>query len=55
MPCGLNFALATDGPGFTCEDGPPDARLSLPPWLEPQRVFIERRLKKRSPRKRNQD
>jgi glyoxalase family protein len=51
-PYGLNFALATDGPGFAREDGPPHAKLSLPPWLEPQRGVIERRLNKRSPRTR---
>jgi glyoxalase family protein len=49
-PCGLRFALATDGPGFAVEGGRPDAdaELSLPPWLEPQRAIIERRLSKRS-------
>jgi glyoxalase family protein len=51
-PCGLNFALATDGPGFAREDRPPQADLSLPPWLEPQRAVIERRLSKRPPRAR---
>jgi glyoxalase family protein len=51
-PCGLNFALATDGPGFAVEDRRPGAELSLPPWLEPQRAVIERRFSKRSPRAR---
>ncbi len=45
-PCGLNFALATDGPGFVAEEGRAGTNvpLSLPPWLEPQRATIERRL-----------
>ena len=50
-PCGLNFALATDGPGFSVDDTPSDANtaLSLPPWLEPQRAAIERRFSRKSP------
>jgi len=53
-PCGLNFAIATDGPGFGAEDRHPnaEAELSLPPWLESQRAVIERRIAKRSPRAR---
>jgi glyoxalase family protein len=51
-PCGPNFAVATDGPGFAVEDTHADAKLSLPPWLEPQRSLIERRFSKRPPRAR---
>jgi len=53
-PCGLNFALATDGPGFAIEARRlgADVPLSLPPWLEPQRAAIERRLSKKSSRAR---
>jgi glyoxalase family protein len=44
-PNGVLFELATDGPGFDV-DGPLDGeRLSLPPFLEPQRAEIEARLK----------
>lgn len=40
-PNGVLFELATDGPGFDV-DGPLDGeRLSLPPFLEPQREEIE--------------
>jgi glyoxalase family protein len=48
-PCGLTFAVATDSPGFAIEDKRSDAEveLSLPPWLEPQRAVIERRLGKK--------
>ena len=37
-PCGLNFALATVGPGFAGVV----RTLSLPPWLEARRAEIER-------------
>lgn len=44
-PNGVLFELATDGPGFFI-DGPIDAeRLSLPPFLEPNRLEIESALK----------
>lgn len=44
-PNGLLFELASDGPGFDV-DGPLDgSRLSLPPFLEPHRADIERKLK----------
>jgi glyoxalase family protein len=44
-PNGLLFELASDGPGFDV-DGPLDGnRLSLPPFLEPHRADIERKLK----------
>lgn len=42
-PGGALFEIATDGPGFTADE-PADAlggRLSLPPFLEPQRESIE--------------
>jgi glyoxalase family protein len=54
-PWGLTFAVVTDVPGFAVEDKHPgaDAELSLPPWLEPQRTVIERRLNKRSVRARS--
>ncbi|WP_079573553.1 VOC family protein [Bradyrhizobium erythrophlei] len=46
-PCGVNFAIATDGPGFATDV--PNQRsgemVSLPPWLEPKRTMIERRLR----------
>ena len=45
-PCGVNFAIATDGPGFAMEAPSQVSQdmLSLPPWLEPKRTVIERRL-----------
>jgi glyoxalase family protein len=51
-PCGLTFAVVTDAPGFAVEDERPeaDAELSLPPWLEPQRAAIKRRLSRRHTR-----
>ncbi|MEA2727022.1 MAG: glyoxalase family protein [Acetobacteraceae bacterium] len=51
-PCGLTFAVVTDTPGFAVEDKRPgaDAELSLPPWLEPQRAAITRRLSRRHTR-----
>jgi glyoxalase family protein len=48
-PCGVNFAIATDGPGFALEvpnQGSGES-LSLPPWLEPKRTLIERRLREK--------
>jgi len=45
-PGGVLFEIATDAPGFAIDE-PPAAmgtRLMLPPWLEPQRATIERRL-----------
>lgn len=46
-PCGLSFAIATDGPGFAVDTGCPGVKLNLPPWLEPQRAASERRVTKR--------
>jgi predicted esterase/catechol 2,3-dioxygenase-like lactoylglutathione lyase family enzyme len=45
-PGGVLFELATDPPGFAIDEAPAalGARLMLPPWLEPQRSDIERRL-----------
>ncbi len=46
-PNGILYEIATDGPGFATDE-PLDAlgeRLSLPPFLEPQRADIERNLK----------
>jgi glyoxalase family protein len=45
-PGGVLFELATEEPGFTV-DGPVEElgrRIILPPWLEPQRDEVERRL-----------
>ncbi len=45
-PGGVLLEIATDGPGFLIDE-PRDrlgARLCLPPWLEPAREGIERRL-----------
>ncbi len=46
-PNGILYEIATDGPGFAMDE-PLEAlgeRLSLPPFLEPQRSAIERNLK----------
>ncbi|MEA2925875.1 MAG: hypothetical protein QOD25_2997, partial [Alphaproteobacteria bacterium] len=45
--CGVNFAIATDGPGFAIDvtSQGVSEMLSLPPWLEPKRRVIERRLR----------
>jgi glyoxalase family protein len=45
-PGGVVFELATDGPGFARDESPTalGARLMLPPWLEPRREEIARRL-----------
>jgi glyoxalase family protein len=45
-PGGVLFEIATDTPGFSIDE-PVDAlgsRLQLPPWLEPERSTIQRRL-----------
>jgi glyoxalase family protein len=49
-PCGVNFAIATDGPGFAIEVPIPGSAdiLSLPPWLEPKRKMIERLLRNKT-------
>ena len=43
-PGGVLFEIATDGPGFFIDEAEPGAALQLPPWLEPMRDSIERRL-----------
>ncbi len=45
-PGGVLFEIATDGPGFLIDEpeGALGERLCLPPWLEPSRESIERRL-----------
>src|SRR6202140_4325625 len=50
-PCGVNFAIATDGPGFAIEvPNQGSAEMpSLPPWLEPKRTASERRLRNKNP------
>ncbi len=42
-PGGILFEIATDSPGFTCDElrGELGSRLRLPPWLEPERPRIE--------------
>jgi glyoxalase family protein len=42
-PGGVLFEIATDGPGFTADEDADHLgeRLSLPPFLEPQRATIE--------------
>lgn len=43
-PGGVLFEIATDGPGFFIDEINPGESLKLPPWLEPIRASIERRL-----------
>lgn len=45
-PAGILFEIATDGPGFTADEKPEllGTALSLPPFLEPQRMNIEQNL-----------
>jgi len=45
-PGGVLFEIATDPPGFATDEPPQSlgTALKLPPWLEPQRTAIERRL-----------
>jgi glyoxalase family protein len=46
MPDGILAEVATDGPGFLVDE-PEESlgqRLSLPPWLEPARLTLEREL-----------
>ena len=45
-PGGVLFEIATDGPGFFIDEAEPGSALQLPPWLEPSRESIERRLPK---------
>jgi glyoxalase family protein len=50
-PCGVNFAIATNGPGFPLEvsNRQSEELLSLPPWLESRRTMIEHRLRIKNP------
>ena len=45
-PGGVLFEIATNPPGFAIDEAPEalGSALKLPPWLEPQRTDIERRL-----------
>jgi glyoxalase family protein len=45
-PGGVLFEIATDPPGFAVDETPAElgTALKLPPWLEPRRAEIERRL-----------
>jgi glyoxalase family protein len=43
-PGGVLFEIATDGPGFFVDEPELGSGLRLPPWLEPLRESIERRL-----------
>jgi glyoxalase family protein len=45
-PGGVLFEIATDPPGFAVDEAPETlgTALKLPPWLEPRRAEIERRL-----------
>lgn len=45
-PGGVLFEIATDPPGFTVDEDATQlgSRLKLPPWLEPKRPEVERRL-----------
>ncbi len=45
-PGGVLFEMATDGPGYQSAHGDEEmgSKLFLPPWLEPQRVIIEKSL-----------
>jgi glyoxalase family protein len=45
-PGGVIFEIATDGPGFTVDESETDlgSGLRLPPWMEPDRAAIEKRL-----------
>jgi len=43
-PGGVLFEIATDGPGFFIDETELGQSLKLPPWLEPIRASIERRL-----------
>ena len=45
-PGGILFEIATDPPGFAVDEQPDrlGTSLKLPPWLEPRRADLERRL-----------
>lgn len=43
-PGGVLFEIATEGPGFFIDEADPGRALQLPPWLEPMRESIARRL-----------
>jgi glyoxalase family protein len=51
-PCGLSFAIATDGPGFGVDNRRSDKELS-PALARAGRAAIERRITRRSPRARS--
>jgi glyoxalase family protein len=46
MPDGILVEIATDGPGFMVDEAPAalGQKLTLPPWLEPERETLEREL-----------
>jgi glyoxalase family protein len=50
-PGGVLFEIATDPPGFTADESEAELgrNLKLPPWLEPHRSDIERRLPQLDP------
>jgi glyoxalase family protein len=50
-PGGVLFEVATDGPGFSIDEDVATLgeRLSLPPFLEPQRPVIETQLRPITP------
>jgi glyoxalase family protein len=50
-PGGVLFEIATNPPGFATDEAPQalGTALKLPPWLEPQRAEIERRLPRLRP------
>jgi len=50
-PGGVLFEVASDGPGFGIDEDLEELghRLMLPPWLEPRRVEIQRRLPEVAP------
>ncbi|MEX0890070.1 MAG: VOC family protein [Balneolaceae bacterium] len=47
-PGGVLFEITTDGPGYDVDEEPDrlGQKLILPPWLEPRREMIEKKLPK---------